>query len=114
MLAKFLGTLYDCSVNPRSVNLTMGYKCLASDIAMNYAFQRPLNTLDAEDFNSEVLKGTDAFSLIFNWPLYFPNVFKLMDRVAASLPTWFLSRFMKPLMLVKWGLAVSSRLISQC
>ena len=92
----------------------MGYKCLASDIAMNYVFQRPLNTLDAEGFQSEILNGTDAFLQIVNWPLYFPNVFKCMDRVAASLPTWFLSRFMRPLTLVKWALAVSSRFISQC
>ena len=108
MIAKFLEVLSDCSSNPRSVDLTMGYKCLAADIAMNYAFQRPLNTLDAEGFQSEVMKGTEAFTRIFYWPHYFPNVFGCVDRVAARLPMWFLSRFMKPFTLVNWILAVSS------
>lgn len=89
----------------------MGYKCLAADVAMNYAFQRPLNTLDAEGFQSEVLKGNDAFTLLFHWPNYFPMVFECLVRVAACLPMWFLSRFMKPFTLVAWCLAVSSKFL---
>ena len=114
MLAKFFKVLSDCSLKSRSVDLTMGYKCIAADVAMNYAFQRPLNTLDAEGFQSEVLTGTEAFARMFHWPLYFPNVFECVVRVAAYLPMWFLSRFMKPFTLVNWCLAVSSRFISQC
>ena len=108
MLAKFLEVLSDCSSSQRSVDLTMGYKCLAADIAMNYAFQRPLNTLDAEGFQSEILKGTEAFSRMFHWPYYFPKFFGCVVRVAAYLPMWFLSRFMKLFALVNWALAVSS------
>lgn len=108
MLSKFLKVLSDSSSSPRSVDLSMGYKCIAADIAMNYAFQRPLNTLDVEGFQSEVLKGSEAFSLLFYWSNYFPNLFGCVDRVVACLPMWFLSRFMKPFTRVNWSLAVSS------
>ena len=107
MLAKFLKVLSDCSSSPRSVDLTMGYKCLTADIAMNYAFQRPLNTLDAEGFQSDVMKGTEAFSKMFHWSNHFPNFFGSVARVAAYLPMWVLSRFLKPFSLVNWILAVS-------
>lgn len=86
----------------------MGLMCLTADITMNYAFQRPFNALDAEGFQSEVIKGADAFTEVFQWPNYFPNIFRGISGVIACLPRWFTSRFMKPFALVSWCLEVSA------
>ena len=74
---------------------------------MNYAFQRPFNALDAEGFQFELLKGTDAFAGLFLWPAYFPGFFRGVSWMTGCLPGWFIRRFMKPFALLSRSLDVS-------
>lgn len=102
MLANFLKTLSGYASGASPLDLTMGFGCLAADVSMNYTFQRPLNALDAEGFQSELVKASAANSAMFQWPIHFPKLFGGFFRVTTCLPRWFVSRFMKPLALVGW------------
>ena len=75
MLAKFLKMLSHHASEWRLVDLSLGFSCLAADVSMNYAFQRPINALDAEALQSEVIIGTDTLMKMYRWPIYFPNFF---------------------------------------
>lgn len=108
MLAKFLDILSGYDSGARPVDLSMAVRCLTADVSMNYAFQRPLNALDAEDFQSPILNGVAAFQGTFQWPIYFPNFFGGVSWVTAYLPGWFIRRFVKPVALVGWCLEVSA------
>ena len=116
MLAKFLEKLSRYASEWRSVDLTLGFGCLTSDVAMNYAFQRPINALDAEAFQSEVVVAADALVETFQWPNYFPIFFAGIMWVTASLPKWALNRIklLKPIALLNWVMEVSLTRPSRC
>ncbi len=108
MLVKFLKIVSGYASEARPVDLNNGFRCLAADISLNFVFQRPLNALDAEDFESKVLSGVDAFTALFQWPIYFPGFFKGALWVIACLPRWVLNRFFIPVALVRWVQEVSA------
>ena len=107
-VAKFLDIMSDYSSAAKPMDLRMGYRCLAADVAMNYVFQRTFDALDAEDFQPELLKGADIFLGMFRWPIYFPNVFGGLLRVTTSLPEWYISRYVKSLSSMLWCFKASS------
>ena len=86
----------------------MGLSCLAADVAMNYGFQRPLNALDAEGFQSEIIKAAHANIKLYHYPIHFPKAFWGFFWLTTRLPRWFMRRFLKPLALVNWCLEVSA------
>ena len=108
MLAKFLGLLSGYASRARPVDLSMGLACLAADISMNYGFQKPVNALDAEDFESEIIQGAEALVKLFFWSVHFRKTLGAFNWVATQLPRWFIRRFMKPIALVDWCLGVSA------
>ena len=114
MVAKFLAKLSGYASGTMPVDLTVGFCCITADVAMNYGFQRPFNVLDAEGFQSELINSAEALLPFFLWSKYFPRVFGGVSRVAARLPRWFMSRFMKPFALVNWCLDVSLTCPLQC
>ena len=85
----------------------MGFKCLTADIAMNYTFQRPLNALDAEGFQSPVLTGVAIFTRLTQWTFYFPTFASEVSRVIGCLPVWVTKSFVKPYAQLMWLLEVS-------
>ena len=107
-VAKFLKIISRYSSAAKPVDLTMAYRCLSTDVGMNYVFQRTPDALDAEDFESGVLKGADAFVGMFLWPVYFPGLFGGLMRVMTSLPEWLMNRYVKPMSPVMWCLKASS------
>ena len=114
MLAKFLEKLSGYASGTRPVDLSLGFRCIAADVSMNFGIQRPFNVLDAEGFQSEIIDSAEALLELFMWSAYFPRFFGGVSRVTARLPRWFMSRFMKPFALVKWCLDVSLTYPLQC
>ena len=114
MLAKFLETLSEYASAARPVDLTLGLRCLAADVSMNFGFQRPLNALDAPGFQSEVLDAAAALLDLFMWPINFPNFAQGVFWVTERLPKWFLHRFMKRIALLSWCLEVSAPRLVYC
>ena len=108
MIAKFLKTLSGYASRARPVDLSMGLTCLAADVSMNYGFQKPLNALDAEGFESEIIMATEALIRLFPWFVHFRKTLEAFTWVTVHLPTWFIRRFMKRLALVNWSLGVSA------
>lgn len=107
ILAHFLDILPNYVLGERPVDLTMGFKCLTADIAMNYTFQRPLNALDEEGFQSPVLTGVATFTRLTQWTFYFPTFARRVSRVIGCLPFWVTNYFIKPYALLMWLLEVS-------
>ena len=107
ILAKFLDILPNYVLGERPVDLSMGFKCLTADIAMNYTFQRPLNALDEEGFQSHVLTGVAPFMQMAQWTVYFPTFFRGVSQVTGCLPLWVTNKFIEPYALLMWVLEVS-------
>ena len=114
LLAKFFQILSGYASEAKAVDLSLAFKCLAADIAMNYGFQRPFHALDAEGFDSEIVDAQHTFMLIYMWPINFPRFFGAVFKVLACLPRWFVNRFIKPLALVNLCLEVSATYPIQC
>ena len=114
LLAKFLQLMSGYASAAKPVDLTLAFRCLAADISMNYGFQRPFHTLDAEGFDSEILDAQHTFILLFMWPVNFPRFFGAVFEVLAWLPRWFVNRFTKSLALMKLCLEVGATCPIQC
>ena len=114
MVAKFLKVISGYASVARPVDLSMGFSCLAADVAMNYVFQKTFNALDSEEFQSDMVKATDANIATLQWPIHFPKVFAGFFWVTTCLPRWIVSRFMKPLALIDSCLEVSATRPLQC
>ena len=108
MLAKFLKALSGYASRARPVDLSMGLTCLAADISMNYGFQKPVNALDAEDFEPEIIKATELFLKYFLWFVHFRKTLEAFSWAMTQLPRWFIRRFMKPFALIDWCMGVSA------
>ena len=100
MLVKFMTILSGYASDGRPVDLSYAFRSVAGDMVMNFTFQRPLNALDAEGFQSELLTGLDAWNSLFQWPTYFPRFFAGVAGGVASLPKWVIDEFVKPFALV--------------
>ena len=107
-VAKFLNILSIYASNARPVDLNNGFRCLAADIVMNFVFQRPLNALDSEGFQSPLLDGLDAWNLLFQWAAYLPRFFRGISSLVTCLPRTIISRFVKPFAVVYWLIDVSA------
>ncbi|KAL8802312.1 MAG: hypothetical protein Q9182_003890 [Xanthomendoza sp. 2 TL-2023] len=92
---KFLEKLGGYTETGRPVNLTKGFMCLAADAVMDFAFQKPYNALDAEDFESDILVPVVDFCKMLQWPMYFPRTFKAVFQITSILPKWVLERWFK-------------------
>lgn len=112
MLAKFLDILTGYVPGARPVDFTRALNCVFADIAMNYAFQRPFNALDKEEFQSDLLDGVEIFTVMWQWSMHFPRVFGGVTWVIQCLPGWLTSRIIKPFALVDWCLDVSREQIT--
>ena len=109
VLANFLNILPNYVLGERPVDLTLGFKCLTGDIAMNYTFQRPLNAIYEEGFQSQVLTGVAVFTQMTHWTFYFPTFFRRVSQVMGCLPVWVTNTFIKPYAVLMWLLEVSPR-----
>ncbi|KAI4245245.1 MAG: hypothetical protein L6R40_002602 [Gallowayella cf. fulva] len=92
---KFLEKLSVYAETGRPVNLSRGSMCLAADTVMDFAFQKPYNALDAEDFQSDLLVPIVDFCKILQWPMYFPRMIGAIFKITSILPTWVLERWFK-------------------
>ena len=109
MLAKFLNILSGDAAGARPVDLSLGLRCLTADTSMNFVFQRPFKTLDANGFESELVKGVIAFlGVMMLWSRYFPVFVGRVSRGVAGLPGWLVDRLVKPFALVNSCLKVSA------
>ncbi|KAM0798614.1 cytochrome P450 [Usnea florida] len=106
-IAHFLDILHNYVLGERPVDLTMGFSCLTADIALNYTFQRPLNALDEEGFQSPVLNGVAIFTQMTQWTFYLPTFARGVSWVIGCLPGWVTNHFVKPYALLMWLLEAS-------
>lgn len=86
----------------------MGFRCLTSDVIMNFTFHKPLGALDAPDFEFPLTRALKEALVYGQWAFYFPRLFRLLFQGIDKLPSWFLDKYLEPLALTKWCVKVSS------
>lgn len=93
----FFNTLQRAANLSKVVDLTLGFKCLAADVVMEYSFQKTFGALDAPDFRFGPI--LDLEQLFVSAPLawYFPELINLMSHILVNLPRSMVERIMKPL-----------------
>ena len=108
--SKFLGILQAAISEDegKTVNLSMGFRCLTSDVIMNFSFNKPLGALDSGDFEFPLTRALKEAVAIGQWSMYFPSSFRILFQWIDNLPLWFLDKYMEPLALTKWCMKVNN------
>lgn len=89
------------------VNLSKGFRGLASDMIMTFSFNKQLGALDSPDFDSGVTQALHDGTIVGQWSIYFPSTFKILLQAIDRLPLWLIDKYMAPLALTKFLLRVS-------
>ena len=69
--------------------------CLFADGVMNFVYQDDFGTLDAENFNSDLILSVADFAGGMQWPAYFPRLLGAYFMVVNAIPKWVLARWLK-------------------
>ena len=91
-----------------TVNLSMGFRALASDVIMSFTSNKPLGALDSPGFNFAVTRALTDETISGQWAAYFPGVFGILFKAVDRLPFWLVEKSMGPLALSKFLLKVRS------
>ncbi|KAF6227140.1 hypothetical protein HO133_008582 [Letharia lupina] len=89
------------------VNLSKGFRCLTSDVIMNFTFHKPLGALESPEFGFPMTRALSEAVKYGQWVAYFPSSFRMLFRWIDKLPLWFLDKYMEPLALTKWCMRVA-------
>ena len=95
-LDKFLRKLEAASVSSEVVDLSLGFRCLAADMIMEYCYDTPFGALDAPDFKCPLIVDLEHFIDILPASWYFPRLFSLTFWALYYLPR-SVTRFVRPL-----------------
>lgn len=83
-MAKFLAALN--AAHGTVVDFFLAFRCLTADLIMDYCFQNDVDALGTPGFKSPMIEefgeGTDMAMV----PMYFPNFFRLVNKIVALLP----------------------------
>ena len=95
-LRKFLSRLDEAADLSKTVDLSLGYKCLAADTVMKYCYDRPFGAVDSPDFGFPMIADLEGFMINISTGWYFGTIVNNIARVAQALPrSWIKS--VKPL-----------------
>lgn len=108
--SKFLHVLKAAAseAETKTVNLSMGFRCLAADTIMDFTLNKPLGALEWPDFDIPMMRALKEAIGYGLWTSYFPGSFTTLFRWIDKLPDWFLTKYVEPLALIKWFMTVSS------
>ena len=108
-ISRFLGKLQENASEgeEKTVNLSKGFRCLTSDVILNFTFNEPLGALESPDFDFPMTRALYVALTYGQWVAYFPGTFQVLFRWIDKLPSWFLEKYMEPLALTKWCISVS-------
>ncbi len=90
------------------VNLTLGFRCLSSDVITNFMFEEPLGWLESPEFDYPMTRAVKEASHYLQPATYFPALFRAVFRWTGRLPSWFLYKYVESLALTKWWVKVRS------
>lgn len=109
-VSKFLNILQSAASENewRTINLSLGFKCLSSDVITNFMFDEPLGWLESPDFDYPMTRAVKEASRFLQLATYFPTSFRIVSRWIGRLPSWFLYKDIESLALTKWWATVSS------
>ena len=110
LCAKFLFILQAATSKEKgeAVNLSRGFRALASDTIMTFTFNKPLGALDSPGFDFSVTEALTDGAIVGQWSVYFPIFFKILLQAIDLLPLWVIEEYMPPLAYTKLLLRVGS------
>ena len=85
--------------------------CLMADGVMKFVYNEDFGTLDAEDFDNDLISTVADFISNMHWPSYFPSLSMGFYKVVWILPASVLARLLKVAVRPRHYLQVSSRVI---
>lgn len=94
---KFLDVLRKAAKSSKTVDLTLGYKCLTAEVVMGYSFQKTFGALDAPDFCFRPIQDLEQLFVSAPFAWYFPNFVNALSHVLVNLPKSLIERIIKPL-----------------
>ena len=107
--SKFLDTLQTATSEDKSrgVNISMGFRCLTTDMIMDFIFNKPLEALDSPDFDFPLARALSEALVHGLWVSYFPALFRILFQWVDKLPLWFIDKYIQPVALTMWCMRVS-------
>lgn len=91
-IIKFLNKLDEAAKSKKTIDMSLGYKCLAADVVMAYCYQKTFGALDAPDFQFPLVIDIEPFfeTQTFSW--YFQGLFKTLFYLLKAVPrAWIIN-----------------------
>ena len=109
-VSKFLNILQLAALEkePKTMNLSLGFRCLSSDVITNLMFDKPLGWLESPDFDFPMTRAVKESSKFMQPATYFPTPFRIFFRLTKRLPSWFLHKYAESMALTEWWMTVGS------
>lgn len=101
-IVKFLDILKQAAADDKVVNLSYGYRCLTSDVIMNYCYQKPFGAIESPDFEDPLMLALHDFLPLSLWPVYMPVTFNAIYDFSAALPSSIVKKLMPTLVAAQW------------
>ena len=106
-VAKFLNNLNLAAQKGKPVNVKNASLCMMADGVMQFIYNEDFGTLDAENFESDLISTVGDFVSNMQWPSYFPSFFVALYKIIMILPAWVLQSLFKAVVRPREYLRVS-------
>ncbi|KAL8730121.1 MAG: hypothetical protein Q9181_004778 [Wetmoreana brouardii] len=110
---RFLARLREARRKEDPVDLSLGFRCLAADVIVDYAYQEDFGGLSAESFKHPVIEAGDDLLIYAQWGLYFRKLFMTLDFVTSCLPDSVISTLSPQLLAIRNFETVCARRIQR-
>ena len=110
-MAKLLDKLTLAAQAGRPVDVKNASLCLTADGAMRFVYDEGFGTLDAKDFENDIISAIGDFTCNMHWPSYFPNLSMTLYKFIWILPASVLERSLKVAVRPRKCLEVSFRFL---
>ena len=107
-IAKFIGLLRTAGKEHRLVDLSLGFRCLTADVAMEYSFQEPLGALDAPEFKFKLITALDEYASGGLYEKYFLGALTLFAKMLELLPPTVVEKILPPIAIIQYMQRVRS------
>ena len=94
----FIDTIKEAGRKGKPVDLSMGFRCLAADVIVEYAFGEDFGGIKTGDFMHPVISAIDNLLISAQWGLYFRRIFYALDILTDYLPDSVLERIAPPVL----------------
>lgn len=89
---EFLVQDKEAAENHELVDLSCGFRCLAADIIVDYAYRQDFGGLSAKSFRHLVIDTADDLARVTQWATYFRRTFLVLESILGWMPNALLRK----------------------